>query len=102
MCSFESLGESEGQLQPDGGIHCLSPTLRDEPPGENGECLEVGRGKWIPKGLVPCRGSEQLIERVSLVQIAFLPSLGGFKRAAPSSLFNPMGVINAVLSYGWL
>uniref|UniRef100_A0A670KIJ4 Plexin-A2 n=1 Tax=Podarcis muralis TaxID=64176 RepID=A0A670KIJ4_PODMU len=42
ICSFESLGESEGQLQVDGGIQCLSPTLRDEPPGEYGERLEVG------------------------------------------------------------
>lgn len=41
-CSFEGLGESEGQLQVDGGIHCLSPTLRDEPPGEYGKGLMMG------------------------------------------------------------
>nr|XP_020648579.1 plexin-A3 isoform X1 [Pogona vitticeps]XP_020648580.1 plexin-A3 isoform X1 [Pogona vitticeps]XP_020648581.1 plexin-A3 isoform X1 [Pogona vitticeps]XP_020648582.1 plexin-A3 isoform X1 [Pogona vitticeps]XP_020648584.1 plexin-A3 isoform X1 [Pogona vitticeps] len=40
-CSFESLGESEGQLQVDGGIQCLSPTLRDEPPGEYGDVRTV-------------------------------------------------------------
>ncbi|XP_061470157.1 plexin-A3 isoform X1 [Rhineura floridana] len=40
-CSFESLGESEGQLQMDGGIQCLSPTLRDEPPGEYGDVRTV-------------------------------------------------------------
>ncbi|KAL8164328.1 UNVERIFIED_CONTAM: Plexin-A3 [Gekko kuhli] len=41
ICSFESLGESEGQLQTDGGIRCLSPTLRDEPPGEHGDVRTV-------------------------------------------------------------
>uniref|UniRef100_A0ACB8ENG8 Uncharacterized protein n=1 Tax=Sphaerodactylus townsendi TaxID=933632 RepID=A0ACB8ENG8_9SAUR len=41
ICSFESLGESEGQLQIDGGIRCLSPTLRDEPPGEHGDVRTV-------------------------------------------------------------
>lgn len=74
ICSFESLGESEGQLQLDGEVRCLSPTLRDEPPGENGECLEREMNLQM-ESLVQYRGSKRLGESRCFQMHCFLKIL---------------------------